>query len=132
MILVLSILLIISAIGLIYYWVDFYLRKGVQVIQDDWYLKFQKAFPIADMWVAACALLGAVGLLTEQNYGFLFSMLAAGSFIFLALMDVTFNIENKLYRLVGTSREMVFELGINLWCLSLGIVLIVYLGARIT
>ena len=131
MILVLSVLLIISAIGLVYYWVDFYLRKGVQVVQDDWYLKFQKAFPVADIWVAACALLGAVGLLTEQNYGLLFSMLAASSLIFLALMDITFNLENKLYRLVGTSREMVFELGLNLWSLSLGIVLIVYLGARI-
>jgi len=60
--LTLSVLLIISAIGLVYYWVDFYLRKGVQVIQDEWYLKFQKAFPIADMWVTVCSLLGAVGL----------------------------------------------------------------------
>ena len=129
--LILSILLIISAIGLFYYWVDFYLRKGVQVIQEDWYLKFQKAFPVADMWVAACSLLGAVGLLTEQNYGLLFSLLAGSSLIFLALMDITFNIENKLYRLIRESHEMVFELGINLWCLLLGIVLIVCLGARI-
>ena len=130
-ILILSALLIISAIGLIYYWVDFYLRKGVQVIQEDWYMKFQKAFPVADMWVAACAILGAVGLLTGQNYGFLFSMLAASSLIFLALMDITFNIENKLYRLVGTSPEMKLELVLNLWCLSLGVVLIVCLWSRI-
>ena len=33
----------------IYYWVDFFLKKGVQVIQEDWYTKFQKAFPVADM-----------------------------------------------------------------------------------
>ena len=130
-ILILSVLLVISAIGLIYYWVDFYLRKGVQVIQEDWYLKFQKSFPVADMWLAVCALLGAVGLLTEQNYGLLFSLLAAISLIFLALMDITFNIKNKLYRLVGESREMVFEVVINLWSLLLGIILIVCLGARI-
>ena len=130
-ILILSVLLVISAIGLIYYWVDFYLRKGVQVIQEDWYLKFQKSFPVADMWLAVCALLGAVGLLTEQNYGLLFSLLAASSLIFLALMDITFNIKNKLYRLVGESREMVFEVVINLWSLLLGIILIVCLGARI-
>jgi len=96
--LILSVLLIISAIGLVYYWVDFYTRKGVQVIQEDWYLKFQKACSVADMWIVACALIGAVGLLTEQNYGLLFSILAASSGIFLALIDITFNIENKLYR----------------------------------
>ena len=96
--LILSVLLIISAIGLVYYWVDFYTRKGVQAIQEDWYLKFQKACSVADMWIVACALIGAVGLLTEQNYGLLFSILAASSGIFLALIDITFNIENKLYR----------------------------------
>jgi hypothetical protein len=47
--------------------------------------------------------------------------------IFLALMDITFNVENKLYPLIATSNQMVFELGINLWFLVLGISLIVYL-----
>jgi hypothetical protein len=129
--LILSVLLITTAIGLVYYWLDFYLRKGVQVIHEDWYLKFEKAFPVADMWIAACAILGAVGLLTEQNYGLLFSLLAGSSSIFLALMDITFNIENKLYRLVGGSNQMLFELGINFWFLSLGIVLVAVLGFRI-
>jgi len=129
--LILSILLIISAIGLVYYWVDFYTRKGVQVVQENWYLKFEKAFPVADMWIVACALIGAVGLLTEQNYGLLFSILAASSGIFLALIDITFNIENKLYRLVGTSNEMVFEVVINTLSLLFGIIIIVCLGARI-
>ncbi len=129
--LILSVLLIISAIGLVYYWVDFYTRKGVQVIQEDWYLKFEKAFPVADMWIVACALIGAVGLLTEQNYGLLFSILAASSGIFLALIDITFNIQNKLYRLVGTSNEMVFEVVINITSLLFGIIIIVCLGARI-
>ena len=83
------------------------------------------------MWIAACAILGAAGLLTEQSYGLLFSILAGSSLIFLALLDIAFNIENKLYRLVGKSSEMVFEVGINLWCLLLGISLIVCLGTRI-
>jgi len=131
-ILILSILLIMSTLALIYYWVDFYLRRGVQVIQEVWYIRFQKAFPIADMWLATCALLGAIGLLTEQTYGTLFSMLAASSMIFLALMDITFNVENKLYRLVGTSREMKLELVGNIWSLSVGVVLIVCLWTRIT
>ena len=128
---VLSILLIMTVILTIYYWVDFFLRKGVQVTQEDWYLKFEKAFPVADMWMAICALLGAIGLLSEQNYGLFFSILAASSMIFVALMDITFNVENKLYRLISTSNEMKLELAANIWFLSLGVILIIYLWTRI-
>jgi len=128
---VLSTLLIITAILVIYYWVDFFLRKGVQVTQEDWYIKFQKAFPVADMWMVTCALLGAIGLLTEQTYGSFFSILAASSLIFLALMDITFNVENKLYRLISTSNEMKLELAANIWLLSVGVILIIYLWTRI-
>ncbi len=131
MIITLSVLLIGTAIGLIYYWIDFYIRGGVQVVNDEWYVRFQKAFPAADLWTAACALVGAIGLLTEQAYGLLFALLAASSLIFLGLMDVMFNIQNNLYRLVSTSGQMRFELFINIWTLGLGITLIVYLWSRL-
>ena len=121
-----------TVILVIYYWVEFFLRKRVQVTQQDWYIRFQKAFPVADMWMVMCALLGAIGLLTEQNYGLLFSMLAASSMIFLALMDITFNVENKLYRLIGTSNAMKIELAGNLWLSSVGVILIIYLWTRMT
>jgi hypothetical protein len=129
---ILSILLIMTVFLVIYYWVDFFLRKGVQVTQEEWYMKFQKAFPIADAWMTICALLGAIGLLTEQTYGLFLSILAASSMIFLALMDITFNVENKLYRLVSTSSEMRIELVGNLWFLSFGVILIIYLWTKMT
>jgi len=131
MILTLSVLLIGTAIGVIYYWADFYLRGGVQVVKEEWYIRFEKAFPAADLWMSACALAGAVGLLTEQTYGLLFALLAASSLIFLGLMDVTFNLQNSLYRLVSTSGQMRFELLINLWTLGLGIALIGCLWSRV-
>ena len=120
-----------TAISFIYYWVDFYVKGGVQVVNEEWYVRFQKAFLVADLWTVACALVGAIGLLTEQSYGLLFALLAASSLIFLGLMDVMFNIQNHLYRLVRTSSQMKFELFINLWTLGLGIGLIVYLWDRL-
>ena len=131
--LILALLLIISALGAVYYWADFYFRGGVQVVNEEWYVKFEKAFTIADLWgIVACSLIGAVGLLTEQSYGPFFCLLAAGSMIFLALMDITFNIENKLYPLIAVSNQMVFELFINLWFLVLGISLVFYLWPILT
>ena len=115
---------------MVYYWVEFFLRKGVQVTQEDWYIKFQRAFPVADMWLAMCAFLGAIGLLTGQGYGLFFSVLAAGSLIYLALMDITFNVQNKLYRLVSTSNEMKVELVGNVGFLAVGVILVVYSWTR--
>ena len=133
MTIILAALLIITALVTIYYWVDFFTGKGVHVIEDEWYIKFEKSFPVADLWgICACSLLGAVGLLTEQSYGPFFALLAAGSMIFLALMDITFNIQNGLYPLIALSNEMVFELIINLWTLVLGITLIAYLWPILT
>lgn len=127
-----SVLLIGTAIGLIYYWIDFYIKGGVKVVNEEWYVRFQKSFPIADLWTAASALVGAIGLLVEENFGLFFSIIAAGSLIFLGLMDVTFNIQNKLYRLIVSSSQMKFEVFINIWTLGLGIALLIFLWPRLT
>ncbi len=130
---ILAVLLIISALGTIYYWADFYFIGEVQVLDEEWYVRFEKAFTVADLWgVVACSLIGAVGLLTEQSYGQFFSLLAAGSMIFLALMDITFNLQNRLYPLIAVSNRMVFKLLINLWFLVLGISLVFYLWPILT
>jgi hypothetical protein len=131
MILTFSVLLIGTAIVCIYYWVDFYITGGVHVIRDDWYIKFQNSFPAADLWMSACAIVGAIGLLTEETYGLLFALIAGSSLIFLGLMDVTFNVQNNLYRLVGTSSQMKFEVFLNLWALGFGIALIAGLWPRL-
>ena len=131
MLITFSVLLIGTAIVCIYYWVDFYITGGVHVIKDDWYMRFQNAFPAADLWMSVCAIVGAIGLLTGQTYGLLFTLLAASSLIFLGLMDVTFNIQNKLYRLVATSGQMKFEVFLNIYALGFGIALIICLGPRL-
>ena len=126
-----SVLLIGTAVGLIYYWVDFYIKGGVQAVNEDWYIGFQKAFTVADLWTAVSALVAAIGLLAGQTYGVLFAFITASSLIFLGLMDVTFNIQNNLYRLIGKSSQMRFELFINLWTLGLGIALLVLFWPRL-
>jgi len=131
MLITFSVLLIGTAIVCIYYWVDFYITGGVHVIRDDWYIKFQDSFPVADLWMSACAIVGAIGLLAEETYGLLFALIAGSSLIFLGLMDVTFNVQNNLYRLVGTSSQMKFEVFLNLWALGFGIALIAGLWPRL-
>jgi hypothetical protein len=126
-----SVLLIVTALGVVYYWADFFIRGAVHVKKDDWYIKFEKAFPPADLWMAACALVGAVGLITDNTYGLIFALLAASSSIFLGLMDITFNLQNNLYSLFATSSQMKFEALVNLWTIGVGIAVIVCLWSSI-
>ncbi len=107
------------------YWIIFYTTGGTQVRQDAVYLAFEKSFPVADTWMALCALIGAIGLWNRKSWGFLFGLLAASSAIFLGLMDLTFNLNEGIYAIPGL--ETTIEVLINLLTLGIGPVVIAYL-----
>jgi hypothetical protein len=127
----LAVLLIGTAVVTVAYWVDFFVRGTVQAGEQDWYLRFERAFPAADAWMSACSVVAAVGLLAGAGYGPAFGLLAAGSLIFLGLLDVSFNLENGLYRRLPASGQMWAELVINVLSLGLGAWLVVYLVGRV-
>jgi len=122
----LAFFLLLTAAVTVYYWIDFFTAGAVHVLEEEWYLKFEAAFQAADMWMAACCTLAAAALIKRKDYSLLFMLLAASALIFLALMDITFNLENSLYQLVSESSEMQFELVINIYTLTLGVVLILF------
>jgi hypothetical protein len=126
-----SVLLLLIPVSMTYYWVEFYVKGEVQVVNDESYIKFQKAFVAADSWAAICAIVGAIGLLSGQTYGMIFALITGSSLIFLGLMDVAFNIQNNLYRLLRSSGEMKLELLLNLFSLGLGITFIASLAPRL-
>lgn len=128
---VIGVLLVVTGLGTLAYWLDFFLRGTVQVVPDDWYLRFERAFPLADGWMATCSLVAAVGLFTEGAYASVFGLLAAGALVFLGLMDLAFNVQNGLFRLLPQSGQMWAEVVIIIWSLGLGAFLAVYLGSRV-
>jgi hypothetical protein len=81
--------------------------------------------------MAACAIVGAVGLLMEETWGLIFALITGSSLIFLGLMDITFNVQNNLYRHARTSTEMKFEVFLNIWALGFGVALIAGLGPKL-
>lgn len=103
--------LLVTAVGTLLYWLDFFVSGRVQVRADPVYLAFERAFPLADAWMAACALIGAIGLVRRRPWGLLFGLLAASAQVFLALMDVMFNLNEGNYS-IG-SGAMAFEVLIN-------------------
>lgn len=128
---VLGVLLVVTALVTVAYWLDFFLRGTVQAVEEEWYLRFERAFPVADGWMAVCSLVSAVGLFTGSSYGTVFGLLAAGALIFLGLMDLTFNLQNGMFRLLPGSGQMWVEVVIVVWCLALGGTLAGYLSGRV-
>lgn len=122
---VIAVLLIVTAVGTVAYWVDFFVRGSVNVVDEDWYIKFERSFPAADGFMAACAAVAAIGLLSDAGYGTALALVTAGALIFLGLMDLAFNLDNRLYRLLRTSWAMRTELVVNLWSLGFGAVLLI-------
>lgn len=127
---ILATLLLLTSAGMAAYWADFWTGGQVHVVEADWYLRFQKAFTLADAWAAACCALGGVGLAAGRRSGPFFALVAGASLVFLALMDIAFNVQNGLYPLAREHGAMLAEVFINAWTLALGVALLLILYPR--
>lgn len=128
---VLGVLLIVAAVVTVAYWLDFFVRGSVHVVDEDWYIRFERAFPAADAFLALTSAVAGVGLLVGSPWGTAAGLVAAGGFLFLGLMDTLFNLENGLYRFLPGSGPMWAELVINVSSLVLGVWLVVALVPRV-
>lgn len=120
--------LVIFVLGTAIYWVSYFFVPGSQVTNEVWYTRFENAFPAADAWASLVSVLAVVLLLRRDAVKAPFFLAASGaSILFLALMDITFDLENNLYALVATNAAMQTELGINVFTVIAG-VLALYCG----
>lgn len=118
---ILGVLLIVAALVTAYYWWSYFHGGDVRVIDARWYTAFESSFPVADGWMALCALLAGIGLLTGSRYAAGFGLLAASAIIYLACMDITFDVENGMYAMASANDAMKFEIFINASCVILGL-----------
>ena len=117
----LSALLILGAVVTLAYWLNYFIAGDVRVLPDYWYGAFEDAFPVADGWMALCMLLAGIGLWRGTRTGALFGLMAGSALLYLAAMDITFNVEHGLYSLLPKSGPMFTEAWINVSSLGLGI-----------
>jgi len=118
---ILSVLLVVGAVITLAYWLNYFIAGDVRVLPDYWYSAFEDSFPVADGWMAVCMLLAGIGLWRGSRNGALFGLMAGSALIYLAAMDITFNIEHGLYALLPKSGPMITEAAINVTSLGLGI-----------
>ena len=119
---VLGAILIVTAITTVAYWIDYFTSAEVAVVPARWYTAYESSFPVADAWLALTSLLAGIGFWRGSSTAPLFGLLAGSALLYLAAMDITFDVENHLYPLAAHSDAMKFEIVINAWSLVLGIV----------
>ena len=118
---ILAILLVVTALVTALYWLNYFTGGDVKTIDARWYTAFENAFPVADGWLALTSLLAGIGLWQRVRWSGAMCLLAGSALLYLAAMDITFDVENGLYALVPTSSQMQFELLINVWSVVLGV-----------
>ena len=127
---ILSALLVLGALVTVAYWLNYFLAGDVRVLPDYWYSAFEDSFPVADGWMALCMFAAGIGVWHNTLRGALMGLMAGSALLYLAAMDITFNVEHALYALLPKSGPMLTEASINLLSLSLGAVTLVFSWRR--
>lgn len=118
---ILGVFLIVAALVTAYYWWSYFHGGDVRVVDARWYTAFESSFPVADGWMALCSALAGICFLIGNRYAPAFGLLAASAIVYLACMDITFDVENGMYAMAAANDAMKFEIFINVTCAILGV-----------
>ena len=114
-------LLVIGALVTAFYWWSYFTGGDVMTTHERWYTAFESSFPVADGWMALCMLVSGYGFLRQRRFAAPAGLMAGSALLYLAAMDITFNVENGMYALAAANEAMKFEVFINLATVALGL-----------
>ena len=124
-------LLWFGSLATLAYWVVWFGvdRSWLATADTPAYYAFENAFPIADGWMAITGALAAIALQRRCASALLWMLLAGSAALYLAGMDVLFDLENGIYRPSASSGgvgNVAVELFINVGCLAGGVAIIAF------
>jgi len=116
---------IVTAVGLILFWVAFFTVGMAPDKPPACYFAYEHAFPLPDGLLAVLLLVAGIMLMKKSPAGARLSLVAAGALMFLGVLDFGFNIQNGIY--TASTIDLVINAFINLWCVGFGLVTAVLL-----
>lgn len=111
-----SILQLLTAIGLIIFWLLFFTIGFENPSYPTYYIKFEHSFPLPDTFLGVILLIAYFNRKNKNWKNFTF--IAAGAMLFLGLCDFSFNSMNGMYS-VGFA-DGFMNAFINIWCVGFG------------
>lgn len=116
---------ILIVVGFIGFWLYFFIFENKKPNQREGYLEYERSFPLPDLvWAVPCLLLGAIGLIMKEKFGIFFSIAGGSALIFLGLLDISHNLQYGGYS--GEKFEVILNLVVNLFCIILGPIFMIY------
>jgi hypothetical protein len=71
--------------------------------------------------MALCMAVSGMGFLLQRSFAAWFGLMAGSALLYLAAMDITFDIENGMYAMAAVNDAMKFEVFINVTTVLLGL-----------
>ena len=113
-----------TTFGIAAYWTLIFTNIFKVIDLVPGYKNWFMSFPLADGWIATVSLLAFIFLLQNNDKAALFGLLTASSLIFLGLYALLYGINTGLLFILTT--DEIIEIGIKVYCLSVGSFFIVY------
>lgn len=90
----------LTVVAMIAYWgIWFFVdRDWLATAHTSEYYAFENAFPLADAFMTAVSLFGALALRRRQPSAVLWMLVGGGASVYLGCMDVLFDLEHGIYR----------------------------------
>ena len=114
----LAILMIITAIGIVGFWVGFFTIGLAPESPPPGYFVFEHSFPVADTVLAMALICSGMLLLRDRPAGRDLGLASSGALIFLGLVDTTFNLMNEMYTI--SAIDTILNGFINAYCIIFG------------
>ena len=126
---IIAIFQLLIAIGLIGFWLMFYFTEVKNRKMSEVEYKHEISFPLPDLgWVLPNLIVAAIGLLLEQWFGYLFTVTSASGMMFLGLIDLAFNLQNKKFNIKEYKFDAVLSIFIVAIMLIFGPIFLIYGG----
>ncbi len=122
-----AILEFLFAGGIAGFWIYFFLVENKNPEKTAIYLAYERSFPLPDLgYLVPVLTIAGICLLNNQWLGYILTITAGGGLIFLGLVDIAFNFQNKGYS--SNIGDTIMNLFINLACVIMGPVFIYYIS----
>ncbi len=121
-----AILELLTAVGLILFWILFFTVGMAPKNPPPGYLAYEHSFPVPDGLLSILLLVAGIMLLLNNPLGVNLSLIAAGALLFLGVLDISFNLQNGIYKI--STGDLISNAFINLWCVGFGIAIAVVIG----
>jgi len=105
------------AVIMVAFWTAWFAHRSLVASSTSYYyVAFENAFPVADGLLTAAVVAGAVALRRQHATALLWLLLGAGAGIYLAGMDILFDVEHQIWWTKGAGGWI--ELAINIITVS--------------